>query len=166
MFPSYRRIVSLTSISQMFLGGEDAGGGRRHLRYAVAAVPRDARLQQFRHHVLQSQFHGPLVPHVRKNLRLHQQVDPSGAFPASIKKRSSAGALNLVHYANTTLFPRSAINPILYTAMSIKFRRAFQRILLCRIYGKLFAAREIFSFNWHWRHLNRLFFFAPAVGSD
>lgn len=25
----------------------------------------------------------------------------------------------------------SAINPILYTAMSIKFRRAFQRILLC-----------------------------------
>lgn len=28
----------------------------------------------------------------------------------------------------------SAINPILYTAMSIKFRRAFQRILLC---GKL-----------------------------
>lgn len=32
---------------------------------------------------------------------------------------------------NIFFLQNSAINPILYTAMSLKFRRAFQRILLC-----------------------------------
>uniref|UniRef100_A0A1B6F286 G-protein coupled receptors family 1 profile domain-containing protein n=1 Tax=Cuerna arida TaxID=1464854 RepID=A0A1B6F286_9HEMI len=34
-------------------------------------------------------------------------------------------------FAKTCVFINSAINPILYNAMSTKFRRAFQKLLLC-----------------------------------
>ncbi len=55
-------------------GRENAGGGRGNIRHPLATLPRHVGVQQFRHHVLESKFHGPLVPHVRQNLRLHQQV--------------------------------------------------------------------------------------------
>ncbi len=56
-------------------GRENAGGGRGDIRHPLATLPRHVGVQQFRHHVLESKFHGPLVPHVRQNLRLHQQVN-------------------------------------------------------------------------------------------
>ncbi|KAK4015968.1 hypothetical protein OUZ56_030934 [Daphnia magna] len=100
--------------------GEDAGCGRGHLRYVMAALSWHVGVQQFCHHALETQFYGPLVPHVCQNVRLHQQ-----------RIMNSVGI-----YCES-----SAINPILYTAMSIKFRRAFQRILLCgRGYEKLLFA--------------------------
>ncbi|KAK9510175.1 hypothetical protein O3M35_005016 [Rhynocoris fuscipes] len=35
-------------------------------------------------------------------------------------------------FAKTCVYINSAINPFLYNAMSIKFRRAFHRMLVCR----------------------------------
>lgn len=42
-------------------------------------------------------------------------------------------------------FCYSAINPILYNAMSYKFRRAFQRVLCCRHTQKPYASSKTYS---------------------
>ncbi|KAI9556482.1 TRH-like receptor [Daphnia sinensis] len=50
---------------------------------------------------------------------------------ATMHSKPSFMDLWFLMFAKTCVYINSAINPILYTAMSIKFRRAFQRILLC-----------------------------------
>lgn len=40
-------------------------------------------------------------------------------------------------FCRTMVYINSAINPILYNAMSVKFRRAFKRILFCGKYYML-----------------------------
>lgn len=62
------------------IGGEDAGCGRGHLRYVMAALSWHVGVQQFCHHALETQFYGPLVPHVCQNVRLHQQVFEPNLF--------------------------------------------------------------------------------------
>ena len=63
-----------------------------------------------------AQVHGPLVPHVCQNLHLHQQV------------------LREINQSNYIMFLNifSAINPILYNALSTKFRRSFRHTLHCK----------------------------------
>ena len=57
-----------------------------------------------------------MVPYVCQNLCLHQQVHKT----ADIKHKTLSSTF-------------SAINPMLYSLMSTKFRRAFHRILSCRL---------------------------------
>jgi len=54
-------------------------------------------------------------------------------------------------FAKTCIYINSAINPILYTAMSLKFRRAFQKILLCG-----HSQRQDRSPNVRMRHLGSM----------
>lgn len=56
-------------------GGENVGCRCRDIRYPLATVSWYVGVQQFRYHVFESEFYGSLVPHVRQNLRLHQQVN-------------------------------------------------------------------------------------------
>lgn len=56
---------------------------------------------------------------------------------------------NLTYFSRILIYLHSAINPIAYNLISIKFRRAFMSILLCR--GK--ATRRYFTTDSH-RHLN------------
>ena len=55
-------------------GGEDVDSRRHHLCHAVAATPRDVGLQHPGSPHRQPEVHGPLVPHVRQDLHLHQQA--------------------------------------------------------------------------------------------
>ena len=55
-------------------GGEDADRRGDYIRDAVAAPPRHARLQHRGRPRPVGGLHGSLVPHVRQNLHLHQQV--------------------------------------------------------------------------------------------
>ena len=81
----------------------------------MAAPPWDAGLQHRGRHQQLAQVHGPLVPHVCQDLHLHQQVEGL-----------------IAHNSNTSHFYfSSAINPILYNALSTKFRRSFRRTLHC-----------------------------------
>lgn len=66
------------------IGCEDAGCGRGHLRYVMAALSWHVGVQQFCHHALETQFYGPLVPHVCQNVRLHQQVFAPNLFSFKI----------------------------------------------------------------------------------
>ena len=48
-------------------------------------------------------------------------------------------------FSRTMVYINSAINPVLYNAMSVKFRRAFKKILTC---GKLHLEINILVTNW------------------
>lgn len=55
----------------MSAGGEDAGRCRGRIRGPVAAVQRPRGLQFLHHSLRRRTLHGPVVPHVCQNLRLH-----------------------------------------------------------------------------------------------
>ena len=61
-------------LTSFALGGEDVDNSGGHIRYSLAAPPWDVGLQHRGRHQQLAQVHGPLVPHVFKNLHLHKQV--------------------------------------------------------------------------------------------
>lgn len=53
-------------------------------------------------------------------------------------------------FCRTMVYINSAINPILYNAMSVKFRRAFKRILLCGKRHLKILNCEYYYIHFHW----------------
>ena len=61
-------------IFYLFSGGENVGKCLCDIRYPMGSVPRNVGLQHIRTHAQLEAIHGPLVPHVCKNMHLHQLV--------------------------------------------------------------------------------------------
>ena len=62
-------------LTSFALGGEDVDNSGGHIRYSMVAPPRDVGLQHRGRHQQLAQVHGPLVPHVRQDMHLYQQVE-------------------------------------------------------------------------------------------
>ncbi|KZS05797.1 Uncharacterized protein APZ42_030764 [Daphnia magna] len=56
----------------------------------MAALSWHVGVQQFCHHALETQFYGPLVPHVCQNVRLHQQCHQSHLVHGNVHQISSS----------------------------------------------------------------------------
>ena len=74
------RLVPLLLLNVCPAGAQDADRGGDHLRAAVAAPPRPPRLQHRGLPQPDPPADGPLVPYVRQDMHLHQQVSQCFAF--------------------------------------------------------------------------------------
>ena len=61
-----------TTFKMLIPGRKDVGVRGDHLRHPVGPLPRPARLQQPGHHERVQAIPRPVVPHVRKDVHLHE----------------------------------------------------------------------------------------------
>ena len=73
----------------------------------MAAPPWDAGLQHGGRHQQLAQVHGPLVPHVRQDLHLHQQVE--GYVLSTTLKLSTLPVQSTLYY--TMLSQQNSVGP-------------------------------------------------------